>query len=78
MVMYWHRCISGVYEPVAKCELLGSDVSASFCVICLLRDRECKDPVWFSDVVEKDSLKRVFDRVHSELSGARRHANNLS
>ncbi|ALU12077.1 hypothetical protein EYM_07845 [Ignicoccus islandicus DSM 13165] len=64
MVMYWYRCISGIYDPVTRCNLLDTDVSAHFCLICPLRGKECKDPVWFNDMKE-DSLKKLFDKLSS-------------
>ncbi|UXD21940.1 hypothetical protein IPA_09810 [Ignicoccus pacificus DSM 13166] len=66
MVMYWYRCISGIYDPVQKCPLLDAEVSAHFCIICPYRGKECKNPVWFSELgshEKEDRLRRIVDAV---------------
>jgi hypothetical protein len=69
MVMYWYRCVTGIYDPTLKCPLLGTDVSAHFCVICPYRGKECKDPAWFPKLLKKRSesynsrLKKILESV---------------
>ncbi len=68
MVMYWYRCVSGIYDPTVKCERLG-DVSAHFCVICPYRGKECKNPLWFPEIKKsEDSKKEVLKRIVDEIS----------